>query len=43
MTMKLTLDISGNDGIWVPQLAANRGVKKATIRSTWGKIGRAHV
>jgi GH25 family lysozyme M1 (1,4-beta-N-acetylmuramidase) len=39
MTHQLTLDISGNDGVWVAQLAASKGVKKATIRATWGTLG----
>jgi GH25 family lysozyme M1 (1,4-beta-N-acetylmuramidase) len=37
--MKLTLDISGNDGVWVAQKAAEMGIKKATIRATWGTLG----
>jgi GH25 family lysozyme M1 (1,4-beta-N-acetylmuramidase) len=37
--MKLALDISGRDGVWVAQKAAEKGVKKATIRSTWGTLG----
>jgi GH25 family lysozyme M1 (1,4-beta-N-acetylmuramidase) len=37
--MQLTLDISGNDGVWVAQLAADRGIEKATVRATWGTLG----
>jgi GH25 family lysozyme M1 (1,4-beta-N-acetylmuramidase) len=36
---QLALDLSGGDGIWVAQKAAEMGIRKATIRATWGILG----